>query len=156
MLCFRVKKTNVNSNKLVNLSSCSVDWWFQKSLEASCFLFTSYNYLMLFSIGHIIIICIFVSVCSFILNTLYFTLNLLHMKLISVLFGISNIITQIYSCFRLLAASCDRKTRVVPSRWEVHGHHLIIPFSDGYIKNNVIFCFQKKKTEWLLLRSFYF
>jgi len=98
----------------------------------------------------------FCVLCSFILNTLYFTLNLLHMKLISVLFGISNIVTQIYSCFRLLAASCDRKTRVVPSRWEVHGHHLIIPFSDGYIKNNVIFCFQKKKTEWLLLRSFYF
>ena len=59
-----------------------------ESLEASCFLFTSYNYLILFSIERIIIVCIFVSVCSFILNTLYFTLNLLHIKKICVLFGI--------------------------------------------------------------------
>jgi hypothetical protein len=91
--CALELKGHINSNKLVNLCSCYVDWWFQKSLEASCF--TSCNYLMLFSIGHIIIVCIFVSVCSFILNTLYFTLNLLHIKLISVLFGMSNIVTQI-------------------------------------------------------------
>jgi hypothetical protein len=55
-------------------------------------------------------------------------------------------------CFRLLAAPCDRETRMVPWGWEVQGHHLIAAFHYSCVNCIFKFCFPKS----MLLRYFYF